>query len=105
MYKPYESHQLDWHGIRIGVRYCPSWSKAYEEVYGEGMAHLAIETLDPPRSPLPMTETGYRSHFTPAKVIEERGGPVAFVLGWLDAAAQSPKWKEQEAAARQLSLL
>ena len=105
MNKPYEAHQLDWHGIRIEVRYCPSWSKAYEAVYGEGMAHLAIEALDPPRSPLPMTETGYRSHFTPAQVIEGEGGPEAFVKGWLDEAAQSPKWKEQEAASRQMTLL
>jgi len=105
MNKNTEIHRLDWQGYRIEVRYCPSWSKSYEEIYGEPLAHLAIETLDPPRSPLPMTETGYRSHFTPAKVIEDEGGPVAFVRGWLDEAAQSPIWREQRAAARQMSLL
>lgn len=105
MNKSYQTHRLDWRGIGIEVRYCPSWSAAYDEIYGEPLAHLAIETLDPPRSPLPVTETGFRSHFIPARVIDEEGGPVPFVLGWLDEAAQSPRWRQLEANSRQLSLL
>jgi len=105
MYKPYEPHQIEWRGVPIEVRYCPSWSKSHEEIYGERMAHLEIEVLTEPRSPLPMTETGYRSHFIHAKAIEHEGGPVAYVRAWLDEEAQSPKWKELEAASCQMSLL
>jgi len=100
-----ETHHLDWQGHRIEVRYCPSWSKSHEDIFGECMAHLELMSLDEPRRPLPVTETGYRSHFIPAKFIEDEGGPVAFVRGWLDEVAKSPKWKEREAAARQISLL
>lgn len=103
--KAVETHQLDWRGYRIQVRYCPSWSSSYEEIYGECMAHLELMSLEEPRLPLPVTETGYRSHFTPAKFIDDEGGPVAFVQSWLDDAAKSPQWKELEAASRQMSLL
>jgi len=105
MYKPYEPHQIEWRGVLIEVRYCPSWSKSHEEIYGERMAHLEVMSLDEPRRPLPMTETGYRSHFIHAKTIEDQGGPVAFVRAWLDEAAQSQQWKDLEAASRQMSLL
>lgn len=103
--KAVETHQMDWQGYRIQVRYCPSWSPSYEEIYGECMAHLELMSLEEPRLPLPVTETGYRSHFTPAKFIVDEGGPVAFVQSWLDDAAKSPKWKELEATSRQMSLL
>lgn len=104
MFKPYETHKLDWRGIGIEVRYCPSWSKSYEEIYATGMAHLEIRSLDNPISPLPMTETGYRSHFSPAHLIEEVGGALAFVEAWLEDEARSPQWKAKEEAARQPSL-
>ena len=90
--------------MSIEVRYCPSWSKSCEEIYGTGMAHLEIRSLSDPRNPLPMTETGYRSHFTPAQLIEEVGGARAFVEAWLEDEARSPQWKAKEEAARQLAL-
>jgi hypothetical protein len=51
-----------------------------------------------------MTETGYRSHFCGTPLIDDEGGPVAFVRAWLDHAADTPEWKAKEAAARQFSL-
>ena len=53
---------------------------------------------------IPITETGYRSHFSPSGIVEEHGGPEAYVLAWLDHAAQSDAWKQKAEAARQLSL-
>lgn len=71
---------------------------------GDFTSHLEIRSAEPERAPLPITETGYRSHFCPAAVIDDAGGPVAFVLAWLDQAARSPSWKAGEVARRQLSL-
>ena len=85
---------LDWHGILIQV--------TLEKQ--RFVDHLQIETLDPQRAPLPITETGYRSHFISKDVIEEAGGPAAYVQNWLDAAASHKGWYEQEAAIRQLAL-
>lgn len=54
--------------------------------------------------PLPVTETGYRSHFTSREAVEAEGGPVAYARKWLDCEAMSDAWKAREAAARQMSL-
>lgn len=42
---------------------------------------------------IPITETGYRSHFLPDGNVEEHGGPEAYVLAWLDHEADSAAWK------------
>lgn len=100
----YEIHTLEWRGIVLEVRYCGDWLYFYREIYGHALAHIEIEALEPARVPLPITETGYRSHFTSPEQIATAGGPVAFVLTALDEAAEDPAWKEREAAARQYSL-
>ncbi|PCI52700.1 MAG: hypothetical protein COB36_14560 [Alphaproteobacteria bacterium] len=53
---------------------------------------------------LPITETGYRSHFTPLGNIEPYGDAVTFVKEWLDHAGQSEDWKILQDEARQMSL-
>lgn len=90
----YTLHQLTWRDIEITIRYCPDSFASY--------AHLEIESAC--RSPLPITETGYRSHFTTRAQIEEAGGPVAFVESILDACASDKGWKAAEEARKQLSL-
>lgn len=88
----------------LEVRYCPDWLDYYREICGHPLAHIEIETLEPARVPLPVTETGYRSHFTSPEEIAQAGGRVPFVRAALDDAAEDPAWKEREAAARQYSL-
>jgi hypothetical protein len=53
---------------------------------------------------IPVTETGYRSHFLPAGIVDEYGGPEDFVRAWLDPEAETSDWKKREEAARQMSL-
>jgi len=67
--------------------------------------HIQIETLEPFRAPLPITETGYRSHFLSKDVIERACGPDTYVLDWLEFAATRQGWIEQEAAIRQYALI
>jgi hypothetical protein len=86
---------LDWHGIIIQV----TWEKQ------RFVDHLQIETLDPQRAPLPITETGYRSHFIAKDVIDAAGGAEAYVLDWLNAASGKRGWAEQEIDIRQYALL
>jgi len=71
----YEEYQLDWKGQGITVRWCPEW-------LGGDTAHLEIVTAD--RSPQPISETGYRSHFCPRELVEKAGGAVAFAKTWLE---------------------
>jgi len=68
------------------------------------MAHLECRTISPEKARLPITETGYRSHFTPAAIIEDGGGPVAFVQKWLDSEVQSPEWQDYLEEQKQPSL-
>lgn len=99
-----ETYQIEWRGIAIEIRYAPSWSPAYQEVYGEPLAHLEVAAVKPARAELPITETGYQSLFLPASAFEAEDGPVAFVQAWLEGEAESEAWKQREEASRQMSL-
>ena len=51
-----------------------------------------------------MTQTGYRSQFVVADVIEGSDAVEAYVLAWLDHAAEDPAWRKYVEDSRQLSL-
>lgn len=65
---------------------------------------MTVTSVAPERAKLPITETGYRSHFLSKGVVEAAGGPTACVTAWLDEAAKSKAWQRHEAESRQLSL-
>jgi len=44
-------------------------------------------------TPLPVTETGYRSHFMGKGNVAQHGGAVAFVTAWLDHEADRTGWR------------
>jgi len=87
---------IDWQGITLSVDYTP-------DRYGTGVHHLEIRVLQPLGAILPVTDTGYRSHFF-SEEVEPYGGPAGYVRDWLDRHAASPEWKRQELASRQLRL-
>ncbi len=91
------SSAIDWQGIALSVSYEAEW-------FGTGgcIAHLQVETTQ--RTPLPITRTGYRSHFVPLGEVEAAGGPVAYVCAWLEEEASSEEWRSHMEAARQGSL-
>lgn len=90
-------YRLTWQGIEIEAIYTPrKWGIT---------AHLEIHSIQPERAPLPITETGYRSHFHPCGTVEAAGGDVAAqVTAWLDEEAKKPEWQAYLAQSRQLSL-
>lgn len=77
-----EPHHITWHGIALTITFTPNWLKLAD--------HIEIETDG--GTPLPVTETGYRSHFIPTGTVESYGGAVAFVTSWLDAEATRTGW-------------
>lgn len=87
-------HAITWEGIALQVRWCPSWHNI--------IGHLEIQSDN--NVFLPITETGYRSHFIHAEHVEAEGGPVAYALAWLQHEASKPEWQTQKDALRQLSL-
>ena len=69
-----------------------------------GQSHIEVHLVRPKRSIIPITETGYRSHFIDSEELSLAGGAVAFVTAWLDHEASSKKWQRAEIKAQQLTL-
>lgn len=90
-------YRLIWRGIEIEAR--------YTRLQWKVIAHLEIESIAPEGAPLPITETGYRSHFHQPGTVEANGGDVvAQVIAWLDEEAEKPEWKRRVESRRQFSL-
>ena len=96
----YDTHHIDWRGIRIRITYERNWLA----IEGHNPCHLTLTSEVPARCPLPLTETGYLSHFTDPALVDEAGGPVEFVVAALDMAATSGDWQRLEADAQQMKL-
>ena len=86
-----------WRDIEVTVKY----NDCYHKCDILHVAHLEIKA----DVPLPVTETGYKSHFSHPDEIEAYGGAVGFVVAWLDHHAQKAKWIEAEKQRKQYSLL
>ncbi|MEJ1967452.1 MAG: hypothetical protein WDN03_02260 [Rhizomicrobium sp.] len=95
---PITTEKLEWQGITISV----SYQRGYASM--RDLTHLSIQIVEPSTSTLPITGTGYRSHFLSEAKVVEWGGPLGYIRAWLDAEAATPKWQAQQAARRQLSL-
>lgn len=89
-----QRYRFTWHGIEVEAVYTPlKWNV---------IAHLEIRSISPARAPLPITSTGYRSHFHQPGTIEALGGDViAQTIAWLDEEATRPEWQAQDTASRQ----
>lgn len=94
MEQPSQTYRLKWQGIEIEAVYTPlKWGV---------IAHLEIRSIAPQGVPLPITSTGYRSHFHQPGTVEAHGGDVVGqVIAWLDEEAQSPDWKAYIERSRQ----
>lgn len=88
----YIESTMVWRGINITVRYSRNYFEKSEEIMGYRLAHL--EVISANKTPLPFTESGYRSHFAAAAEIEEYGTPIEFVNAWLIETAKSQQWKK-----------
>lgn len=98
-----ETHRLRWSGIDIEVTWEPNWLNLARDD-DRDVAHLEIRSIHPLDAPLPVTGTGYRSHFTSVQTVLSLGGPAAFVEAWLEAESQLPDWRREEQERRQLAL-
>ena len=56
------------------------------------------------KEPLPITDTGYRSHFVSGDAISYHGGVKAYVLAWLEDTSNSDEWRRHLAEKQQPSL-
>jgi len=89
----YETFILVWCEREIEVRHQENWLNT---------CYWHVELRCSER--LPVTETGYRSHFVPAAEFANESDVRTFVESWLDEAALSPAWQQYLADSRQLKL-
>lgn len=88
------SETIVWRGINIEITHVTG--------YFCGMDHIEIHTED--KTPIPITDTGYKSHFFSTGGLGEFESAVDYVRAWLEHEAKRKAWKAQEFASRQLSL-
>lgn len=88
---PYRELSLHWQGQLLGVRYTPVWWQMTEYA----VAHLEVRA----GKPLPITGTGYRSHFIQNP--PDDFDPLGYVAAWLEDAAGDPAWQAQQERDRQ----
>lgn len=91
-----KTYNIEWHGIQLSIIHTPKRWGVIE--------HLEIRSITPEKAPLPITDTGYKSHFLNEEELAGYNSPPEYVLAWLEHEADTPEWKEQELETRQYSL-
>jgi len=86
---------FEWEGRAIRLSYHPRYLSMID--------HLEIRSAD--GDPLPITETGYRSHFFgPVEPFMTANEVIEMVMRWLNKEAASPAWQTYILQTKQLSL-
>ena len=95
------SETIMWQGIEISITYKPNpFNLSSESV----IAHFEIKALSPIGTQLPITETGYRSHYLHPDCVGEFDSPINYVCAWLDHEAKKPQWQTYLASMHQMNL-
>lgn len=86
--------KLIWREIACRVRHTPNY-------LSKGWSHIELIVQNPKNAPLPITSTGYLSHFLDEDLLKRAGGPVQFFLDWIEreahtkqSAAVEFKWRQ-----------
>ena len=93
MEDPREALEIQWQGIAVTVHIERNWLNS-------GFDHIEVKA----NQSLPITNTGYRSHFMTPAELDQWDSMEAFVRDWLDDAALARQWQDYLAAQRQLRL-
>lgn len=86
--------KLVWRDVTCRVRHTPNYLST-------GWSHIEIIVVSPKKAPLPITETGYLSHFLDEELLNKAGGPVRFFLDWIEREATTKAWAKAEFKWRQ----
>lgn len=83
-----------WRNTTLGVTCTPDY-------INNGWTHLELRVLTPKGAPLPITDTGYLSHFIDAHELMATGGAIAFFSAWLEREAKTKRWQKADFRWRQ----
>ena len=88
------SNPIDGSSVVIAIRHTKNYLV-------DGTDHIEIESRKPKGAALPITATGYLSHFIDWHQLSAAGGPVTFVEAWLARVCRSREFSAREHARRQ----
>lgn len=88
------TQRFTWRSTTLSVTHTPDYINA-------GWSHLELHVIAPKGAPIPLTATGYLSHFMDSDDLGTAGGAVAFFTAWLDREATSKRWQKMDARWRQ----
>lgn len=66
-----------------------------------GTDHIEIHVVSPRKAIIPLTDTGYRSHFIDGGQLKDAGGVRRFVEQWLATESNSSEWRKKHLARQQ----
>ena len=81
-----EKHNITWRNVQIEITFTPDAFCMVD--------HIELRIGN--KALLPVTETGYRSHFVNKGTVAAHGGAVAFVTAWLDHEAKRTSWNNDQ---------
>lgn len=102
MPKEYETLSMIWRNVALTIRYCDNWSPGHYKIHGTRMTHTEVTRDDGLQ--LPITSSGYRSHFMDSSHLDNYDSILDYVSQWLDHEAQSKQWKAYISDRSQLKL-
>ena len=91
------TQRFTWRGVEMTASHEPNYMS-------EGWSHIELRVVRPKGKPVPITNTGYLSHFLDEDDLKAAGGPAAFFLAWLEREAGSKAYKKALAKWAQLDL-
>lgn len=89
--------KFTWRDVEMTATHTPDYISA-------GWSHLELRVIKPKGKPVPITSTGYLSHFLDEDLLKAAGGPAAFFLAWLDRDADTKAYNIALAKWQQLDL-
>lgn len=89
--------RFTWRGVAMTATHTPDYIST-------GWSHIELRVVRPKRKPVPITDTGYLSHFIDEDDLAAAGGAAAFFRDWLDREAGSKAYARALASWAQLDL-
>ncbi|MGQ0672819.1 MAG: hypothetical protein ACT4N2_08085 [Hyphomicrobium sp.] len=89
--------RFTWNDVVLSVRHQPDY-------ISKGWDHIELRVVAPKGAIVPITNTGYLSHFLIPAEFKLAGGPLAFFSAWLDRESKTKRWRMADLKSRQLSL-
>ena len=86
-----------WQHVTFRVRHTPDYIL-------KGTDHIELIVIAPKREPLPITGTGYLSHFVIDSRVPNAKAGLAFFLEWINQEAKTKRWQKLDCKRRQLDL-